>query len=167
MFMDLLGLAIYRHPGNQYGDRRRPGASGCEEPIYAGVFIVDWKPCDEEETEECLDGDASEPTPDGWPYNGEQGDDYPGGYTEQDDGLNDRWDDFLERRAREHELNRQHCIGNALGGLAITKLGEHAATGVAGSLGLVRTVAYLTGAGEVLFAYELTKITACVVRYPY
>ena len=45
MYVDPMGLAVYRYPGNNYSDRG--GAEGCMQPIYIGEYIVGWKPCDD------------------------------------------------------------------------------------------------------------------------
>ncbi len=58
-FFDPLGLAIYRFPGNVFTDRPATTAasSGCQQPIWAGDFIVGWMPCtyneNTAESEEC------------------------------------------------------------------------------------------------------------------
>ena len=42
---DPLGLAVYRGPGNYYGDT--PGPGGCESAVFAGDALVGWIPCPE------------------------------------------------------------------------------------------------------------------------
>ena len=66
LYFDPFGLAIHRFPGNVYTDRPLSTApsTGCQQPIWAGDFIVGWKPCTNgneavSQTEECPDDSES------------------------------------------------------------------------------------------------------------
>lgn len=65
--IDPLGLAIYRFPGNVFTDRPATTAasSGCQQPIWAGDFIVGWIPCtyNESTSESEVCPDDSKPKP--------------------------------------------------------------------------------------------------------
>jgi RHS repeat-associated protein len=47
VFSDPKGLAVFRGPPGNYSDIPPPAPLMCEQAIWAGGFIIGWKPCDE------------------------------------------------------------------------------------------------------------------------
>src|SRR5690606_27145306 len=60
LYSDPDGL-IARYNGNNY-HQWPTGEPGCEEPVWAGGYIVGWKPCGEEK-KECPDGQDTDSVP--------------------------------------------------------------------------------------------------------